>query len=72
VKINCISCGFAVNLDDATYSDYEGQVKCLVCKTILDLKVTDGSVNRVMIFDPAESRPTARAKRAPAKALPTP
>ena len=67
MKINCLSCGFAVNLDDASYSDYEGQVKCLVCKTVLDLKVTDGSVNRVMIFDPARSRPTAGTQRSAAK-----
>jgi len=71
VKINCLSCGFAVNLDDDTYSDYDGQVKCLVCKTILELKVTEGRVNRVGVFDPADPRPTVSAKRSPTEAAGT-
>jgi len=72
VKINCLSCGFAVNLDDDSYSDYDGQVKCLVCKTVLELKVTDGSVNRVMILDPTRSRPTVKRTRSPATVAATP
>lgn len=31
MKINCLSCGFKVDLDEDAYADYEGQVKCYTC-----------------------------------------
>jgi len=61
VKINCISCGFTVNLDDATYSDYEGQVKCFACNALLEVKVDQGSVKKVMITGSAKPTPRERA-----------
>jgi hypothetical protein len=43
MKVNCISCGFKIDLDDC-YSDYEGQIKCYVCDAIINIKTEDGSI----------------------------
>ena len=55
MKINCLSCGHKVDLDDA-YGDYEGEVKCFVCGAILKIKTEGGtlkSVNFVMLSRPS-------------------
>lgn len=31
MKINCLSCGHMIELDDEAYSDYEGPFRCWVC-----------------------------------------
>jgi len=46
MKINCLSCGFKVDLADA-YDNYEGQVKCYACGTILEIKTEEGIVRAV-------------------------
>ena len=46
MKINCLSCGFGVNLDDL-YEEYEGQVKCYVCGNLLEVKTVDGRLKSV-------------------------
>ena len=43
MKINCLSCGHNVDLDDA-YDNYEGQVKCFACGAILEIKTEEGSL----------------------------
>lgn len=48
MKINCLSCGHNINLDDS-YSDYEGQVKCFACSALLEIKLDQGSVKKVQI-----------------------
>ena len=48
MKINCLSCGHKVDLGDA-YSDYAGQVKCLVCGARLEIRTEEGSVKSVTI-----------------------
>ena len=47
MKINCLSCGHNIVLEDASYGDYEGAIKCYACGAILDVKLTDGSVKSV-------------------------
>ncbi len=59
MKINCVSCGFNVNLTDA-YDDYEGQVKCFTCGATLEIKIQEGNVRTVKSFK-AVSRPPAEA-----------
>ncbi len=52
MKINCVSCGFKVELDDA-YSDYEGLIKCFACNALLEVKIEQDcikSVNFVMLM----------------------
>ena len=46
MKINCLSCGHTVELDEA-YSDYEGQVKCFTCSALLEVKLEESHVKSV-------------------------
>ena len=46
MKINCLSCGHKVALDDA-YDNYEGQVKCYACSAMLAIKTEEGNVKAV-------------------------
>ena len=46
MKINCLSCGHKVDLDDA-YDDFEGEVKCFVCSAILEIKAEEGVLKTV-------------------------
>jgi len=48
MKVNCLSCGHKVDLDDA-YSDYEGQVKCFTCGAVLQVRTEEGSLKSVRI-----------------------
>lgn len=48
MKINCLSCGHKVELDDA-YDDYDGQVKCYACGVLLDVKLSEGCVKAVKL-----------------------
>jgi ribosomal protein S27E len=43
MKINCISCGHKIDLDDC-YSDYEGQIKCYVCGALMTIRTEDGNI----------------------------
>ena len=47
MKINCLSCGHNVDLDDYAYENYEGQVKCFGCGAVLEIKTQDGSLKAV-------------------------
>lgn len=46
MRINCLSCGHKLDLDDA-YGDYAGQVKCLVCGAMLEIRTEEGNVRAV-------------------------
>lgn len=50
MRINCLSCGHKVDLDDA-YDNYEGQVKCFVCGAALAVKTEEGSLKLVKFVD---------------------
>jgi len=55
MKINCLSCGFKVELDDDAYADYEGLAKCYACSRLLEIKTIDGKLKSVQL---AEGRRT--------------
>lgn len=57
MKINCLSCGHKVDLDDA-YEEYEGQVKCFACNAILEIKTEQGNLKAVR-FVKIVRRPSA-------------
>ena len=59
MKINCLSCGHKVDLDDV-YDDYEGLVKCLCCGTMLEIKTDEGRLKRVITSAPYRNRPQAQ------------
>jgi len=46
MKINCISCGHSIALDDA-YDDFTGMVKCYVCGGLLEVKTSEGKIQTV-------------------------
>jgi hypothetical protein len=46
MKINCISCGHKLSLDDA-YDNYTGLVRCWVCDALLEIKTSDGKLQSV-------------------------
>jgi len=47
MKINCLSCGHSLELDEESYSDYEGQVKCYTCSALLEVKLEEGRIKSV-------------------------
>jgi hypothetical protein len=59
MRLNCLSCGHKVELDDA-YDDFEGPVKCL-CGTMLEIRTEDGKLKAIkMAAAPARSAPKAK------------
>ncbi len=46
MKVNCISCGHSISLDEA-YDDFSGYVKCYVCGGMLEIKTADGKLSSV-------------------------
>lgn len=46
MKIICLSCGHKVDLGDA-YDNYAGQVKCVACGAILEIKTDSGEIRSV-------------------------
>jgi hypothetical protein len=60
MKINCLSCGFKVDLDD-TYDDFEGPIKCL-CGALLEIRTEDGMLKGIRMAEPL-SRSVPRPKR---------
>ncbi len=54
MKINCLSCGHNVDLDDAYEENYEGAIKCYGCDATLEIKTEHGSLRRVHLCGPRE------------------
>ena len=48
MKVNCLSCGHSLDLRDA-YDDYEGQVRCFICASLLAIRTQDGRVKSVAV-----------------------
>ena len=59
MKINCTGCGHTIEIDDA-YSDFEGPVRCWVCRAVFEIRIEDGSVKAVRS---RESTPTPLQQR---------
>jgi len=60
MKINCLSCGFKVDLDD-TYDDFEGPIKCL-CGALLEIRTEEGMLKGIRMAEPL-SRSVSKSKR---------
>ena len=54
MKVNCLSCGHNVNLDEV-YDDYNGLVKCFACGALLEIKTHQGQLKTVNIFNSAHA-----------------
>jgi len=59
MKINCLSCGHKVELDDA-YDDFEGLIKCL-CGTMLEIRTEEGKLKAIKITEP-NTHPASKPK----------
>jgi transcription elongation factor Elf1 len=46
MRLNCISCGHSMTLDDA-YQDFEGLVKCNICSALLQVKISEAKIKAV-------------------------
>ena len=46
MQIICLSCGHKVDLGDA-YDDFAGQVRCVACAALLEVKTEEGSLKAV-------------------------
>ncbi len=53
MKINCLSCGFKVDLDDI-YSDYAGQIKCYACGALMRIATKDEKLVSVTLAERTE------------------
>ncbi|MFZ0451198.1 MAG: hypothetical protein WAL98_18325 [Desulfatiglandaceae bacterium] len=47
MKINCLSCGFKVDLDDV-YDDYQGLIRCFACAAMMEIKTEEGQLISVI------------------------
>ncbi|MFZ2446989.1 MAG: hypothetical protein WAW37_11580 [Syntrophobacteraceae bacterium] len=63
MKINCLSCGHRLELDDDAYSDYEGQAKCYTCSQLLEIKTTEGKLSTVRLARTREAPLDTKAAR---------
>ena len=60
MRINCLSCGHKVDLDDA-YDDFEGQIKCFPCGAVLEIKTDQAKLKKIKIFTiPARGQSRSR------------
>lgn len=60
MKINCLSCGHRMDFDDDAYTDYEGQAKCYVCGSMLQLKIQDGKLKSLQVSPPHQASPAVK------------
>ena len=54
MKVNCLSCGHKVDLDDV-YNDYKGQVKCFACRSLLEIKTHQGQLKAINVVNGASA-----------------
>jgi len=52
MKINCLSCGHNVDLDEVYAENYEGTIKCYGCGATLEIKTANSSLHRVNLCSP--------------------
>jgi predicted RNA-binding Zn-ribbon protein involved in translation (DUF1610 family) len=49
MKINCLSCGFRVDLDE-TYENFEGPIKC-ICGALLEIRIEEGTLTGIKMAE---------------------
>ncbi len=56
MRINCLTCGHMVDLGD-NYDDYEGQVKCFVCRATLEIRTEEGKLKTLNLVKDVRPSP---------------
>ena len=46
MEVNCLGCGFKVDLTDA-YDDFVGQIKCFACGATMEIATQAGEIRAV-------------------------
>jgi hypothetical protein len=49
MKINCLSCGHNIDLDDAYADHYEGEIKCFGCNARLEIRTEQSALRCVRL-----------------------
>jgi len=65
MEINCLGCGFKVDLTDA-YDDYVGQIKCFACGAVMEIATQAGNIRAV---GPVAEGPISLAEEFPERDL---
>ena len=65
MKINCLGCGFKVDLSEC-YDDYEGPIKCFGCGATMEVATQEGRIRAVEVVTktPVFPAPKVHAARA--------
>jgi DNA-directed RNA polymerase subunit RPC12/RpoP len=61
MRINCLSCGHRIELDDDVYSDYEGPVRCMTCRKLNEVRTESGKLRALRMPRPMTSGHTVGA-----------
>jgi DNA-directed RNA polymerase subunit N (RpoN/RPB10) len=52
MKVDCVSCGYEINLDHKVFDDYSGPIRCYRCGLMMEAKTEQGTMCYLM---PSES-----------------
>ena len=64
MKINCLSCGHNIDLDDAYADRYEGEIKCFGCNARLEIRTEQSALRCVrLVGSPAGESTRAEVGR---------
>lgn len=47
MKVNCLSCGHNIDLDEAYSDGYEGEIKCFGCEARLEIRTEQNALRSV-------------------------
>jgi len=50
MRVNCLSCGYTIDMDNA-YGDYDGQIKCVICGAVLNIKTEEGKLKSASVAE---------------------
>lgn len=42
MKVDCLTCGYEINLDHKIFDDYWGPIKCFSCGAMMEVKTEQG------------------------------
>lgn len=62
-NVHCMFCGHAIDLGDA-YNDYEGPLRCSVCKSLMTVRVEQGHLRSMAASPQVGAAPKAQRSQA--------
>jgi hypothetical protein len=54
MKVDCIYCGYEINLDHRIFDDYTGRIKCFSCGAMMEINTKQGLLCSVMPLEIGE------------------